>query len=91
MRKADLVLEVQKQLGAECSRTYAARAVEALLQAIERGLKRDKEVQIVGFGTFTVRQREARAGRNPQNGTTIQIKASRTVGFRACATLRANL
>ena len=46
-------------------------------------------MQIVGFGTFAVKQRKARTGRNPQNGETIQIKASRTVGFRAGATLRA--
>ena len=89
MNKAELVQEVQKHLGADCSRTHAARAVDALLTAIHKGLKKDKEVQIVGFGTFAVKQRKARTGRNPQNGETIQIKASRTVGFRAGATLRA--
>lgn len=91
MNKADLVHEVQKQLGAECSKAHATRAVEALLTAIHKGLKKDKEVQIVGFGTFAVKQRKARTGRNPQNGETIQIKASRTVGFRAGATLKASV
>lgn len=91
MNKADLVHEVQKQLGAECSKAHATRAVEALLKAIVKGLKKDKEVQIVGFGTFAVKQRKARTGRNPQNGETIQIKASRTVGFRAGATLKASV
>jgi DNA-binding protein HU-beta len=91
MNKADLVHEVQKQLGAECSKAHATRAVEALLKAIHKGLKKDKEVQIVGFGTFAVKQRKARTGRNPQNGATIQIKASRTVGFRAGATLKASV
>ena len=83
MNKAELVAEVQKQLGAECSKAHAERAVNALISSIQKGLKKDKEVQIVGFGTFAVKSRKARTGRNPQNGETIQIKASRTVGFRA--------
>lgn len=91
MNKAELVHEVQRHLGAECSKTHAARAVEALLASIQKGLKRDKEVQIVGFGTFAVKHRKARTGRNPQNGATLQIKASRTVGFRAGATLKASV
>jgi DNA-binding protein HU-beta len=83
VNKADLVQEVQKQLGVECSKAHAERAVNALIASIQKGLKKDKEVQIVGFGTFAVKSRKARTGRNPQNGETIQIKASRTVGFRA--------
>ncbi len=83
MNKADLVQEVQKQLGVECSKAHAERAVNALIASIQKGLKKDKELQIVGFGTFAVKSRKARTGRNPQNGETIQIKASRTVGFRA--------
>jgi len=83
VNKADLVQEVQKQLGVECSKAHAERAVNALIASIQKGLKKDKEVQIVGFGTFAVKNRKARTGRNPQNGEAIQIKASRTVGFRA--------
>ncbi|MBM3973136.1 MAG: HU family DNA-binding protein [Planctomycetes bacterium] len=91
MNKADLVSEVQKQLGTECSKAHAERAVNALIASIQRGLKKDKEVQIVGFGTFAVKNRKARTGTNPQNGETIQIKASRTVGFRAGASLKTTI
>ena len=87
MNKADLVHEVQKQLGAECSKAHAERAVNALIASIQKGLKKDKEVQIVGFGTFAVKNRKARMGRNPQTKP-MQIKASRTVGFRPGATLK---
>ncbi|HEB54157.1 MAG TPA: HU family DNA-binding protein [bacterium] len=82
MNKADLIAEVQKQLGAECSKAHAERTVNAFLSAVESGLQRDGEVQIVGFGTFAVKQRAARTGRNPQTREPIQIPASRTVGFR---------
>ena len=82
MNKADLITEVQKQLGVECSKAHAERAVNAFLMAVERGLQQDGEVQIVGFGTFEVKHRKARMGRNPQTKEPIPIAASRTVGFR---------
>ncbi|MAE77307.1 MAG: DNA-binding protein [Planctomycetes bacterium] len=88
MNKAELVTAVQGALGTECSKAYAERSVNAVLNSIRGGLKRDKVVQVVGFGTFAVKDRKARAGRNPQTGETIQIKASRTVGFRAGAALK---
>jgi len=83
MNKADLISEVQKQLGAECSKAHAERAVNAFLCAVEKGLQGDGEVQIVGFGTFEVKHRKARMGHNPQTKAPIRIAASRTVGFRA--------
>ena len=88
MNKADLIQEVQKQLGKECSKAHAERAVNALIQSIQRGLKKDKAVQIVGFGTFAVKNRKARMGRNPQNGKPLQIKASRPAGFPPGASMR---
>ncbi|MBL8756049.1 MAG: HU family DNA-binding protein [Planctomycetes bacterium] len=91
MNKADLVHEVQKQLGSECSKAHAERAVNALIASIQKGLKKDKEVQIVGFGTFAVKNRKARQGRNPQTGEAIQIKASKTVGFRVGASLKTSI
>ena len=57
--------------------------VNAILDEIKRGVKKDKSVQLVGFGTFKVRTRKARTGRNPRTGKPIKIKASRTVGFKA--------
>lgn len=91
MNKADLVAEVKKQLGAECSKAHAERAVNALLTSIQKGLRDEGEVQIVGFGTFAVRERKPRAGSHPRTGQPIQIKASRTVGFRPGTSLRDSL
>jgi DNA-binding protein HU-beta len=86
-----LIEEVQKQLGNECSKSHAERAVNALISSIQKGLKKDKAVQIVGFGTFAVKNRKARMGRNPQTNEPMQIKASKTVGFRAGSTLKETL
>ena len=82
MNKAELVAAVQTTIGSECSKAHAERSVNAVLDGIREGLKRDKLVQLVGFGTFSVKERKARQGRNPQTGETIQIKASTTVGFK---------
>lgn len=88
MTKADLVLEVQKALGKETSKAGAERAVEAVISSILKGIKKDKSVQLIGFGTFTVKQRAAREGVNPQTGAKIKIKASKTVGFKASKSLK---
>ena len=91
MSKADLVHEVQKQLGKECSKAHAERVVNTVLVSIQSGLKKDKEVQLIGFGTFAIKNRKARMGRNPQTNEPIKIKASRTVGFRAGAKLKTKI
>lgn len=88
MNKADLITEVQKHLGIECSKAHAERAVNAVLSAVTRGLQVDGEVQLVGFGTFHVKHRAARTGLNPQTKQAMQIPASRTVGFRIGSGLR---
>ena len=88
MNKSDLVEEVQRQLGAECSKAHAEKVVNSVLASIQTGLQKDREVQLVGFGTFQVKDRAARMGRNPQTNEPIEIKASRTVGFRPGSTLK---
>ena len=88
MNKADLIAEVQKHLGNECSRAHAERAVNSVLESIGSGLKKDKAVQLVGFGNFMVKNRKARMGRNPATGAQIKIAASRTVGFKPGAGLK---
>lgn len=88
MNKAELVAEVQKQLGGDASKAAAERAVEAVLGGIRKGVKKDKEVQLVGFGTFKVAKRAARKGVNPRTKQAITIKASRTVRFRPGASLK---
>jgi len=86
MNKQELCEAVAKEL--EISKAFGERCVNAFFKSFRDGLKRDRTVQIVGFGTFTVKNRGARTGRNPQTGETIKIKASKTVGFRCSQTLK---
>lgn len=80
MNKQTLIESVAKELNV--SNAQGDKAINAVLNGISKGLKRDKNVQLVGFGTFLVKTRKARKGRNPQTGEAIKIKASKTVGFR---------
>jgi DNA-binding protein HU-beta len=89
MNKMQLVEEVMKSL--ETSRTQAERNVNAVIAAVRKGLKKDKKVQIVGFGTFSVRTRKKRTGRNPRTGEMITIQASKTVSFKAGKSLKDEL
>jgi DNA-binding protein HU-beta len=86
MNKASLTEFVARETGS--SKSFAEDCVSAVMNGIRKGLKKDKSVQLVGFGTFNVRNRKARAGRNPQTGETIRIKASKTVGFKPARSLR---
>ncbi len=80
MNKSELIDAVAD--AADISKASASRAVDALFENITAALKKDDQVTLVGFGTFNVRARAARAGRNPQTGETIQIKASKIPGFK---------
>ena len=91
MNKAALIEEVQSSLGNECSRAHAERVVNSVLSSIQNGLQRDQTVQLVGFGTFSVKNLKARMGRNPRTNEPIHIRASKTVGFRAGAKLKDSL
>ncbi len=88
MNKSELVQEVQKSLGDETSKAGAERAVDSVLEAIKKGVKKDKSVQLVGFGTFSVAKRAARKGINPRTKEQISIKASKTVKFKPGAALK---
>lgn len=89
MNKQELIEAIlaNKEAGIE-SKAAAGRALDAVLDGISAGIKKDGLVQLIGFGTFQVKKREARTGRNPQTGETIKIKASKTVGFKAGAALK---
>jgi DNA-binding protein HU-beta len=80
MNKSDLIEEVAK---VTCSKKEAAEAVEATLAAIQKALKKGNAVTLVGFGTFDVRKRKARTGRNPQTGKAIKIAAKKVAVFKA--------
>ena len=89
MNKAALVEEVQKLLNHGTSKAAAERATEAVLAAVKRGLRRDKEVSLVGFGTFALAIRPARNGFNPHTKRPMKIRAVKTIRFKAGADLRA--
>ncbi|HNY50106.1 MAG TPA: HU family DNA-binding protein [Smithella sp.] len=80
MNKADLIEEVAK---VTCSKKEAAEAVDATLAAIQKSLKKGNAVTLVGFGTFDVKKRKARVGRNPQTGKEIKIAAKKVPVFKA--------
>ena len=89
MNRAALIEYVAKEL--DESKAGADRALSAVLAGIQRGLKRNKKVSIVGFGSFSVRKRAARTGRNPRTGETIRVKSSKSVGFKAGKPLKESL
>jgi len=81
MNKSDLVSAIADNSG--LSKADAVRALEATTSAITGALAKGDSVAITGFGSFLVRARAARSGRNPQTGATIQIKASNAPAFKA--------
>jgi DNA-binding protein HU-beta len=89
MNKQDLIEAIlaNKEAGIE-SKAAAGRAVDAVLDGITAGIKKDGLIQLIGFGTFTIKERAARTGRNPQTGAMIKIKASKTVSFKVGAGLK---
>lgn len=86
MNKGDLIDVVADDAG--LSKADASRAVESVISAITTALKSGAQVSLVGFGTFTVKKRAARTGRNPRTGETIEIRASKVPGFRAGKALK---
>ena len=86
MTKADLIAYVAKK--ASLTNKAAREAVAATLGAVEDSLRKGQKVVITGFGTFSVRSRAARKGRNPQTGAVINIPARKTPGFTAGKALK---
>ena len=86
MNKAELIDAVA--VNADLSKAAAGRALDAALEAITKALKKKDTVTLVGFGTFSVRKRSARIGRNPKTGEEIKIRASRVPGFKAGKALK---
>lgn len=86
MTKQDLVDAVSYEVG--LSKKDAGRAIDAVISGITKSLKKGQRVSLVGFGTFEVRRRSAREGRNPQTGQTLTIPARKTPAFRAGKNLK---
>lgn len=89
MNRSQLVERVARDL--RISRLQASRLVQSVLDAIESGLREEGSVTLTGFGTFEVKDRKARTGRNPHTGEPIDIGAGRRVGFRVGKALRESL
>lgn len=85
MNKAELIDEIQKLSGEDCSKVCAERALNTVLQAIVNGVERTGGVQLIGFGTFSVVTRAARSGVNPRTKAKIRIPESKSVKFKVGA------
>ena len=86
MNKSELIDAVADY--AELSKADAGRAVDGIINAVTNALKNQEDVALVGFGTFTVRERAARTGRNPQTGGTLEIPAAKIPAFKAGKALK---
>jgi DNA-binding protein HU-beta len=72
----------------DISKAAAGRAIDAVVESVTDALKRGEQVTLIGFGTFSVKERSARTGRNPQTGATINIAAAKVPGFKAGKALK---
>jgi DNA-binding protein HU-beta len=86
MNKSDLIDAIAEKAG--LSKADAGRALDATIKSVTGALKKGKTVSLVGFGTFSVRKRAARTGRNPRTGEAIKIKASKIPAFKAGKALK---
>jgi DNA-binding protein HU-beta len=80
MNKEELILEIAK---VTCTKTEAGKALDAVMEAVKKALKKGDRVTLAGFGTFSVAKRSARNGRNPQTGALIKIAARKVPKFTA--------
>ena len=86
MNKSQLIEKIAA--GADISKAAAGRALDSFIDAVSSELKSGEQVALVGFGTFSVRDRAARQGRNPQTGAAIQIAAAKIPAFKAGKALK---
>lgn len=86
MNKTQLVEKIAES--ADISKASAGRALDAFIEAVTETLKDDDQVALVGFGTFSVRTRAARTGRNPKTGDEIQIAEAKVPAFKAGKALK---
>ncbi|MCE0732041.1 MAG: HU family DNA-binding protein [Pseudomonadota bacterium] len=86
MNKSELIEAIAAS--ADIPKASAARALDAMVDSVTDSLKKGDSVSLVGFGTFHVKERAARTGRNPQTGQPIEIKAAKVPGFKAGKALK---
>ncbi len=81
MNKSELIEAIAES--ADISKAAAGRAIDAVVESVTNALKSGDQVTLIGFGTFSVKDRAARTGRNPQTGAEIQIAAAKIPSFKA--------
>lgn len=91
MTKAEFVDQVVKSAGVDLSKKDAAGILDTVFSVIGETIKDENRFSYPGFGTFSVKERSARKGRNPRTGAAIDIKASKTVGFKPAPGLKQSL
>jgi len=89
MTKGDLIGAIAAKTG--LSKKAAGEALGIALAEIKKGVKKDGRLALPDFGVFTIRKRKGRIGRNPKTGATIQIKPSKTVGFKPAPSFKKSL
>ncbi len=89
MNKSELIDKVAEK--ADLSKAAAGKAVDAIVDSITEALQGGDGVTLIGFGTFSVRERAGRSGRNPRTGEALEIDASKTVGFKPGKSLKESL
>jgi len=92
MTKAELIEAVLKSAkGVELSKKAVGEILDSAFDEVRKAIRKDKRFSYPDFGTFSVKSRKARTGRNPQTGETIKIKASKTVGFKPAPSFKESL
>jgi len=86
MNKSELITAIADK--AELSKADAGRALDSLVEVLGKALKKNDKISLVGFGTFSVRKRAARTGRNPKTGAPLKIAASKNPTFKAGKALK---
>lgn len=86
MTKAELVEFIAEK--ADLTKADATKALDAMMEGVTKGLKKEGKVTLVGFGVFTAKKRAAREGRNPQTGEAVKIAARVVPGFKAGSKLK---
>ncbi|CAM3587624.1 MULTISPECIES: HU family DNA-binding protein [Halomonas] len=86
MNKSELIEAIAAS--ADIPKAAATRALDAMVESVTGSLKKGESVSLVGFGTFAIKERAARTGRNPQTGQPIQISAAKVPSFKAGKALK---
>ena len=91
MTKAELIEATLKSSKVDVSKKAMGEILDAAVAEMKKAIRKEKRLSYPDFGTFTVKSRKARTGRNPQTGETIKIKASKTVGFKPAPDFKKSL